>query len=291
MCSAIMERLDCRRLLSTTTVGIGCLGDSYTDEYEFYPPDRSTARNWVEQLAKDRDLNFGAFTTGDRGSPRYQGYAYNWALSGATSTDMVHDELPGLLTQVKSHEVGVVCMFIGGNDFNALLTSSNPLSTLSSIQTTVFANIRKAAREIIAASGSVHLVIANLPDISLLPQGRAAESLGVPSYLLNYVDNTEHAINTEIDSLAASQPRTIVADFSGMANSLLSGDSFKVDKVSINVPTDGDVPTDAFLADNVHPGTVVQGEIANMFVRNIDSVAGLDIAQLSPKQILDAAGI
>jgi len=25
--------------------GIGVLGDSYSDEYQFYPPDRSTARN------------------------------------------------------------------------------------------------------------------------------------------------------------------------------------------------------------------------------------------------------
>ena len=27
---------------------IGVLGDSYSDEYQFYPPDRASARNWVE---------------------------------------------------------------------------------------------------------------------------------------------------------------------------------------------------------------------------------------------------
>ncbi len=31
---------------------IGVLGDSYSDEYQFYPPDRSTAQNWVEILAR-----------------------------------------------------------------------------------------------------------------------------------------------------------------------------------------------------------------------------------------------
>ena len=35
--------------------GIGVLGDSYSDEYRFYPPDRSTARNWVEILTETRD--------------------------------------------------------------------------------------------------------------------------------------------------------------------------------------------------------------------------------------------
>ena len=34
--------------------GVGVMGDSYSDEYQFYPPDRSTARNWVEILAATR---------------------------------------------------------------------------------------------------------------------------------------------------------------------------------------------------------------------------------------------
>jgi len=58
--------------------GIGVLGDSYSDEYQFYPPHRSTARNWVEILAASRGLNFGRFSTQSRGEPRNQGYEYNW---------------------------------------------------------------------------------------------------------------------------------------------------------------------------------------------------------------------
>ena len=45
--------------------GIGVLGDSYSDEYQFYPPHRSTARNWVEILAATRRLNFGRFSTAE----------------------------------------------------------------------------------------------------------------------------------------------------------------------------------------------------------------------------------
>ena len=65
--------------------GIGVLGDSYSDEYQFYPPDRTTARNWVEILAATRGLDFGPYAAASRGEPRNQGYAFNWARSDATT--------------------------------------------------------------------------------------------------------------------------------------------------------------------------------------------------------------
>src|SRR5437588_11961566 len=69
--------------------GIGVLGDSYSDEYQFYPPDRPTARNWVEILARARGLNFGKFSTASRGEPRNQGFAFNWSRSDAETEDMI----------------------------------------------------------------------------------------------------------------------------------------------------------------------------------------------------------
>lgn len=290
---ATIERIE-RRVLWTvtpaTTLGIGFLGDSYTDEYQFYPI-RDTAKNFVELLGQDRGLNLGGFTTSNRGDARNQGYGFNWALSGATSTDMINEELPGLLKQVHSHQVRIVWMFIGGNDYASLLTSADPESALSSVQTTVWDNIKEAATKILAASGGAHVVIANLPDFDLLPQGRTLLADGVPSLALNVVDGTEHAINNDIASFAKSNPRALVADFSSMANSLLKGNSFKVDGRTISLSQDGDVPTDAFLADGVHPGTVVQAEIANLFINTVDKGLGLTISPFSPKQILDAAGI
>src|SRR3954466_10179274 len=81
--------------------GIGVLGDSYSDEYQFYPPDRTTARNWVEILSELRGLDFGPFSTTSRGEPRNQGFAYNWARSDATTDDMIAGgQLAGLSSQV-----------------------------------------------------------------------------------------------------------------------------------------------------------------------------------------------
>src|SRR3954468_1879165 len=86
--------------------GIGVLGDSYSDEYQFYPPDRSTARNWVEILAATRGLDFGPFTTHSRGEPRKQGFAYNWARSDATTEDMIKSgQHTGLAQQVARGQV------------------------------------------------------------------------------------------------------------------------------------------------------------------------------------------
>src|SRR4051812_24184357 len=85
--------------------GIGILGDSYSDEYQFYAPDRSAARNWMEMLATTRGLNFGKFTNDGRGEPRNQGYEYNWARSDATTYDMIATgQHTGLAAQVARGE-------------------------------------------------------------------------------------------------------------------------------------------------------------------------------------------
>src|SRR4051795_2435806 len=106
---------------------IGVLGDSYSDEYQFYPPDRTTARNWVEILSELRGLDFGPFSTLSRGEPRNQGFAYNWARSDATTDDMIAGgQLAGLTSQVAEGKVKVVLISIGGNDFIQAFQSTDP---------------------------------------------------------------------------------------------------------------------------------------------------------------------
>src|SRR5438045_2765008 len=93
--------------------GVGVLGDSYSDEYQFYRPHRSTARNWVEILAATRGVDFGEFRTSSWGGPRESGFAYNWARSGATTASMIADgQHTGLAGQVARGEVATVVIFI-----------------------------------------------------------------------------------------------------------------------------------------------------------------------------------
>src|SRR3954451_4652943 len=88
--------------------GIGVLGDSYSDEYQSYPPDRATASNWVEILAATRGLDFGRFDDQGRGEPRNRGFAYNWARSDATTDTMIAaGQHTGLARQIARGEVRI----------------------------------------------------------------------------------------------------------------------------------------------------------------------------------------
>ncbi len=108
----MIESLELRRLMSAA-LKVGALGDSYTDEYQFYAPNRSTARNYIEQLAGDRQIDFGAFTATPRALPRNGGFANNWALSGDTSADMIADgQVSGLAAQISAGKVRTALVFI-----------------------------------------------------------------------------------------------------------------------------------------------------------------------------------
>jgi GDSL-like Lipase/Acylhydrolase len=140
-----------RTLLSAAPIGIGSLGDSLTDEYQFYAPYRPAARNWVDILSalRSNQVTFGAYTTTlARGETRNDGYAQDWARSGATAvgddvvgamTTLINQydggymnepvsQPPGLLNQTMSNgqpnglsNIDVATLLIGGNDYESAL--------------------------------------------------------------------------------------------------------------------------------------------------------------------------
>src|SRR3954454_1698694 len=147
--------------------GIRVLGDSYSDEYQFYPPHRSTAQNWIEILATARGLNFGEFSTVRRVEPRNQGFAYNWARSDATTEDMIATgQHTGLAAQVAGGEVGLAVIYIGGNDFIHALESADPMASLARARPRALANHRVAVETILGAHPDVKVVLVTLSDLS-----------------------------------------------------------------------------------------------------------------------------
>src|SRR5215831_19062114 len=153
--------------------GIGVLGDSYSDEYQFYPPHRSTARNWVEILATTRGLNFGRFSTASRGEPRDQGYEYNWARSDATTDDLIATgQHLGVAAQVARGEVGLVVVFIGGNDFINAMMTPDPVAAFREVGPRAEANLAQAVTTVLGAHPDVKLVVITVPDIRELPEFR-----------------------------------------------------------------------------------------------------------------------
>jgi hypothetical protein len=287
MCAALFTASV--RADSIDPAGYGALGDSFADEYQFYPPDRSTARNFVELLASDRNLNFGSFSTVSRGDPRNQGYAYDWALSGAESGDLPA-QTAGLAQQVAAGQVKTTFMFVGGNDFlDALETSSNP-RTFFSIPETLLTNVMTAAGTILGASPGADLVIANVFDVTQLPVAQEALSLGLVNQSeLQTVSQIIAGYNQALASAVAGNKRIALVDLNSLSKQIFSGSGLTVDGIPINVTTPGDQYNDLFLADGLHLGTVGQGLLANAFVAAADTHFNAGIAPLTEAEIIQSA--
>ena len=162
------DALEGRSMLSAAPLNIASLGDSLTDEYSFYPPDRTAAQNWVQILSALRgglngepdQVSFGAFSLTSRGETRNQGYAQNWARSGATASAYDFNKyttapydleqelygidpkkgMYGLLNQPGGlANINVVTLLIGGNDFDdSILNELLHDKTLSEIRADLF---------------------------------------------------------------------------------------------------------------------------------------------------------
>jgi hypothetical protein len=271
-------------------VGIGVLGDSYSDEYQFYPPHRSTARNWVEILAATRRLNFGPFSASSRGEPRNQGFAYNWARSDATSDDLIaQGQHTGLAAQVARGEVKLVFIFIGGNDFIHALQSPDPLARLDEIRSRAVRNHRLAVETILAADPGVKLIVATLPDIRSLPEfagpireGRLSSSL-VAAY-----GQAIRAFNNHIRLLALGQRRIALVDLN-LLTRLTTRERFK-EVVLMGRRLDWGLPGNEidhfFLADGRHMGTLGHGLLAQLFIETANRSFGAGLAPLSDQEVL-----
>jgi phospholipase/lecithinase/hemolysin len=279
--------------LADSLGGIGVLGDSYSDEYQFYPPDLSTARNWVEILATTRGLDFGRFDAGGRGEPRNQGHAFNWARSGATTEDLIRTgQHTGLAAQVARGEVGLVVVFIGGNDFINALNGPDPAAALGAAMPRALENHRTAVRTILAASPRAKLVLVTLPDIRHLPEFDGPLRGGRLSAAL--ADTCTGAIgryNAQIRSFAASDPRIALMDLdlSTRAVTLLSREYVLAAGRRLERHRPANALDCFFLADGRHPGTLGQGLIACMFIQVVNTKFAADISPLEPRELLAVA--
>ncbi|HEV3163009.1 MAG TPA: SGNH/GDSL hydrolase family protein [Isosphaeraceae bacterium] len=279
--------------------GVGTLGDSYTDEYKFYPPDQSHARNWVEILADTHRVSFGAFSNRRRGEPRDQGFAFNWARNGATTVNVVQNQLPGLASQVSAAGVQYAWVFAGGNDFlyflegvqKGLIPAAQALPVLGQIQAQADANFQTAVSTLLAASPNVKLVVSTVPDVALLPIVQAG--LAAQPQLQPLVTATSQAIaqyNAEIVAIAATSSRIALVDLAGQSAVLALGPaSASFGGTKVNLTTIGNDFHDFFLADGIHVGTIGHGIIADDFLTAIDTQFGAGVPLLTPAQLVSFA--
>lgn len=304
-----VETLEGRRLLSVAPGidGIGVLGDSYSDEYQFYAPNRVTAANWVEQLADDSNVSFGPFSATDPAGPLNEGFGYNWALSGATSSSMIAGgQHLGVAQQAASGDVDLAVMFIGGNDFRdifVVLQTQGPAAAqaaLAAAVPTLVSNIAVAAGTILSpavidANPDARLVLTTLPNVSYLPQVRAMlEAVPQLAPFVAAMDGAMQIVNQQIHNIAAASDRIAVADFAGLIAEVFAMEKFKVGNVEVErfaLTNPGNDPAHLILADGLHPGTITQGLLANLIAETANDAFGTNVRTLSSHDILENAGL
>ena len=131
----------------------------------------------------------------------------------------------------------------------------------------------------------MRLVLGNITDFGITP--------GVQPYYNTAqrarVTDAIMQANAKIQAIADQRVIPVIDTFS--AGNLSMGDSFTIAGVPINPRGASDDPHDFFLSDDVHPGTVVQGLFANMFIEAINRAYRAAIEPLSDQEILANAGI
>jgi lysophospholipase L1-like esterase len=307
-----------RTLLSLPAgpVRVATLGDSLTDEYQFYAPDRTAAENWTEILATARgsQVTLGDFTTATRGETRNQGDAQNWARSGATAqgpdvaganTTFVEQYqggfapgLPGLLTQPGGvSNVDVVNILIGGNDYMRALENAAMNPTPSNFFTqflTANAGIIGAIETVVplleAANPNLHVIIDATPNIDFTPVLEnaiaflpPADQTQITTALASFADS----LGMQLQQFAQSTPNTGFIDVDDLfrnfsQNPVIGG-------VFVNPDVGGPLATDLFVGDGFHPGTVAQGLLANAIIGQIDKFFPGAVTPLSDQEILSIA--
>lgn len=270
-------------------VGVGVIGDSYSDEYRFYPPDRSRARNWVEILAELRGLDFGPYRAGSLEDPAQAGYAYNWARSAATSADMLAlGQHTGLAAQAARGDVDLAFVFIGGNDFINAVLSDQPGAAVEQAAAHAIANLDEAVRTLLAARGDLKVILVTVPDIFLIPElSEAANSGRVSAGVRASALAGLQAFNRHMLEWPRRDSRVAVADLAAFTRlgEVVSPRFIPVGTYRVRRGEAGLAIDVAFLQDRRHAGTLVQGAMAQFLLATMSRHLGIEVRPLDGAEI------
>jgi hypothetical protein len=168
---------------SDLTEGIGVIGDSISDEYRFYAPDRATARNWVEILAASRGLYFGNPILASGSSTGDRRFAFNWSQSGATTTSLIaRGRNAGLAAQVAGGAaISLAVITIEANDFADVLITSRSVAAMAEVLERASSNFAVILESLLCISSALKVAIFTAVDLRVSPTVRGALNSGLIS--------------------------------------------------------------------------------------------------------------
>ncbi len=294
--------------------GVGALGDSLSNEYFRRA---GIASNWVEMLGGRPELpvpgrlDFGTYST-SWGDGRVAGFEYNWALAGGGHSVAVADvQAPALAAQIAAGQVNVA--LVGGNhdylfryddygNFNNFIYTDIYDGTLAGAELEAYtagsvANFERAI-DTLRAAGDVRVVLANVTDLGPAPFADIGyPGIGRPDLPGPWPEKSGQ--DRVADAVAAgnallrerAEARGIpVLDYFRLAHDIedhgLTVGGVVFDPKPFTPPSSLNV-----FADSQHPGTVVQGLHANLFIAAINHAYGADVAPMTDQEILLNAGI
>ena len=248
--------------------------------------------NWVEILAAQRaaDYDFGHYAT--------QGHEYNYAIPGYDTVqwmDIIEADFWDPLYYIRFRmqqdydEVGVVVIMLGGNDIRAnygdLYDPGPGDITPTEFKNTVLTNLGKIITEIRDENGSVPIVLADVPDLSI-----------APDIIADHPDATKRAgvtvivgeLNQEIATLAASRAVTL-ANVSLLSDRLLSPGPIyigAIEMINDKDPTRENRPHYLFCKEGLHPSTNGQSIIANVLIDAINSATNHTVQKLESREVI-----
>ena len=288
------------------TQKFGAMGDSLTDEYSDQG-NGGYATNWVTLLSVRHNLDFGS--TGTWGEPRRNGYANNWARSGASSGDLIAESQPtGLLGQVQSNGVSLIVLEIGSDDFNPFLGSSstnayvqiyNGSWAASTIKNYISNNLNHIETAISNFQNtSANMVVADALDLGAVPltstlYSDATKRNRVTAAIQQEDDGIKRLAQKYglplADTLAIE--KAIFGPNENPSTTLLVGNTAIKLTQSDSNPTSQPNRAAAFIQDGVHPHSNIQGLLANLFLEAMNEAYAANITLFTEREILGNSGL
>lgn len=277
----------------TVAVAGDGLSQSYAGEF--------SARSWTEILLAKGELEMGHYAQ----KARTDGFALNWATDGATTSTLVDQQLPGLLSQLKSGDVDYVVVTAGTADFAQFLnTQAQALVTqgqagdfanaLELVADDVDSNLDEFVREVRKADPNVRVLVATIPKVTGFPGNVPDWATSSPKgqQALKQVDRAVAELNAEIRATNRIRGRTAVVDLARQLDPRLQGRGrLALEYDSVDLSARGTDYHDFFLPDGTHLGTVGQALVANGVVNAINSQHADRLKPIGRTQILAMASL
>ncbi|MBN1943471.1 MAG: PEP-CTERM sorting domain-containing protein [Phycisphaerae bacterium] len=266
---------------------VGAVGDSMTDWEN--PDGVDNYCPWIRWAQwKTGGVNFGPWD--DWPDFRHTDMQYNYSHEGATTSSMISEGQHTLLAG-ESTQVDAASFLCGANDLAYWLEKhaiwikfQDNKDPRTYVTPTMINNFNTAVETLAGPAGSptgTDMVVWGCPDIMKMPKIKEVLWLTYPGTTSKYRGAAVN-FNTAMKDVAADR-NWIYLDTIGMEDVVCAGSSFTLAGVTIPY-------NDLFYDDKIHPGPVMTGIMANMFIEAMNLKYGTSYPRISDQEILTWAG-